>query len=413
MARVRVGDPDDARAARALLRDAGYVVTRGAGPADLLVVDEWAGENDPEVTHARATGTRVTVLAELVLARCRGPVVGVTGTAGKTSTCRALEAVLRACGRPVVISGTAPSANAWPDRSLAHGAAPDAVTIAELTSTHLCHMRHVRADVGVVTLIRPDHVELHGSVRAYVAAKRRLVSALGPADAVVLPCDDHETVRLAGECAAAPWWFGEDPAPDAPGAFLHAGGVTLCSGAGRERLDARAEGTALRAVLAAGAAALALGVAPAAAAAAMAAVRGVAHRMSRRPGPRGITIIDDSMAATPIKARAGVEQAGPGPLVCVVGGDDRPAGRPVHASAEEQAALRAALLAMRARARALVGFGPACDRVLDVVALDAREDGIGHALEAAVGLCPDGGTVLVAPMFPMRPEERALVAAPG
>ena len=408
--RVRIATSGpDARAAEAILREQGHVVVDDG--AHLLVVDEWTPETSPLVTAARESGIPVTVLAELLLERAHPPVVGVTGTAGKTSTCRALEQILRACGHPVAISTSARSGNAWPDHSLLDqlaGAGPGTVTVAELTSTHLCHMRHVHPDVAVVTTIRPDHVELHGSIGAYIAAKRRLVAELTDGDALVLPTDDPETLGALGPARGRRWGFGEVDGPR--GAFRVPGGILVRGDDDERECPSVLEGPPLRAALAASAAAMALGVSPEAVAGALGGVRAVAHRQASRPGPRGVTIVDDSMAATPLKVRAAVRRFGGPDLVLVLGGDDALAGDPVHASREEQALLVDALRAARAGSRAIVAFGPATRRILPHLEPDARADDIRSALDLAIDLCPDGGTVLVSPMFPLTPADRQVAA---
>lgn len=413
-ARVRIRDEADARAARQELSRRGLRECMDGEPYDLLVVDEWTAEGDPAVQEARRDGIPVTVLAEMVLEGARGPVVGVTGTAGKTSTCRALEWIMRRSGRPVAISSTARSANAWPDRSLAGGCGPGVVTIAELTSTHLCHMRSVHPDVAVVTTIRPDHVELHGSVEAYVAAKRRVADELTAGDVLVLPCDDPVTVTGIGQCPARPGWFGvlsqADP-PPGDGATARGPEVLLRWEGDTARCPAPATGTALRAALAAATAAMAVGVPPGQVARALEGIPVVPHRMRAAPGPRGITLVDDTMAATPLKALSALHAMAPGDLVLVVGGNDAPGGMSVHASPEEAAQLSRALREGRRRASALVAFGAAADRVQSLVRLDARVPDVGTALDAAIDACPDGGTVLVSPMFPMRPDEREVVGS--
>lgn len=408
-ARIATSGPD-ARAAEAILREQGFDIC-DAPDADLLVVDEWTPETAPIVEAARDVGLRVTVLAELLLHRAPGPVVGVTGTAGKTSTCRALEQILAACGVPVAISSTARSGNAWPDHSLVDqfvAARPGTVTVAELTSTHLCHMNDVHPDVAVVTMIRPDHVELHGSLEAYVAAKRRMVGELIESDAVILPTDDPGTLAALGPAPGRRWGFGATD--DGTGAFGVPGGIVLRDDDSECTCPTELDGPLLRAALAACAAAMALGVAPAEVAGAIRALGEVAHRQARRPGPRGITIVDDSMAATPLKVHAAVRRfAGPD-LVLVLGGDDALSGAPVHSSADEQALLRDSLVAARAATRAIVAFGPARARVRPHVEVDAEADDLAHALAAAIDLCPDGGTVLVSPMFPLTPADRELAA---
>lgn len=411
--RVRIATSGpDAHVARDILRARGHEVVDGVDdPVDLVVVDEWTAETDPTVLRARAAGCGVTVLAELILDDAPHPVVGVTGTAGKTSTCRALEHVLTACGVPVAISSTARSGNAWPDHSLAaqlDAPEPGTVTVAELTSTHLCHMSHVHPDVAVVTTIRPDHLELHGGIDAYVAAKRRLVAELTDDDAVVLPTDDPQAIALLGPVRGVRWGFGAEPGER--GAFAQGTAVQLRSDDAARGVDTTLTGPPLRAALAASAAALALGMHPDQVGDALAGLDPVAHRQVPRPGPRGITIVDDSMAATPMKVQAALERFAANPLVVVLGGDDALGGQPVHASPEESDLMARVLSMAHAEARAVVAFGPARARMVPFVTPSAEADDIAQALEVAIDLCPDGGTVLVSPMFPLTPEQREVAA---
>jgi len=410
-ARVATSGPD-AVIARDILRGRGCEVSDdGDDPVDVVVVDEWTAETDPVVVAARRGGSRVTVLAELILDGAPRPVVGVTGTAGKTSTCRALEHIVTACGVPVAISSTARSGNAWPDHSLAAhlGApAPGTVTVAELTSTHLCHMTHVHPDVAVVTSIRPDHLELHGGFDAYVGAKRRLVAELTDDDAVVLPADDAQTIGLLGPVRGVPWAFGAEVSGH--GAFARPPAVRLRAPGAECDVATALEGPPLRAALAACAAALALGLHPDRVGAAVTGLGPVSHRQAPRGGPRGITIVDDSMAATPFKVQAALQRFASAPLVVVLGGDDALGGQPVHASPEESDLMAQVLAMAQAEARAVVTFGPARARLEPHVVPTAGADDIAQALEMAIGLCPDGGTVLVSPMFPLTPAEREVAA---
>jgi UDP-N-acetylmuramoylalanine--D-glutamate ligase len=408
----------DADAASDLLRADGHEVAHGSEIADcdLIVVDEWTPETSSIVVDARRRGTPVTVLAELILDRARGPVVGITGTAGKTSTARALENLLAGAGVPHAISRTARSSNAWPDHSLVGATADGAVLIAELTSTHLCHMQRVHPDIAVVTLIRPDHAELHGGIDAYHAAKRRLVAEQGPSDSVVLPADDPDTLACLGPVAAATWWFGEAD-PGRRGAFAVDGELVLRDDRGEVRVRAALpRGPARRAGLAAAAAALALGVDPGLIARGIPAIPPVPHRMASHVSAGGVTVIDDSMAATPLKAMEGMgalahlDAHAP---VIIVGGDDALGGAAVHRAPEEETILEAAVRKARSAAEVLVAFGPATDRIRPHAAPDVECEDIHAALAAALASAGPGGVVLVSPMFPMRPDERMAVAGAG
>ncbi len=411
---VRVGEPRDAQAAECILVDRGYTVDRGESrPGDvLLVVDEWTPEHASHVERARALGVPVTVLAELVLQSLPRPVVAVTGTAGKTSTCRALAHLAREAGRTPAISGTARSGNAWPDHSLVDPPAGADLTIAELTSTHLCHMGKVAPDVAIVTCIRPDHVELHGDIAAYITAKQRLVAHLGPRDALVLPCDDPATRTAIGPTGGTRWWFGGSRyAAGRHGAFIDGDALLLRAPDDEVAGATHAVGTRARSLAAAAAGALALGIAARDVARAMGTVPTPPHRMDRRMTPSGIAIIDDTMAATPLKGAAALADAGPGDLVVVIGGDPAPGGVPVHADPAAQEALVSAVREARRRARVLVAFGPAAAAVAAIARPDYVVGDIDEAIDTGLRHATPGGSVLVTPMFPLPPDARERVLA--
>jgi UDP-N-acetylmuramoylalanine--D-glutamate ligase len=318
----------------------------------VLVVDEWTPEDAPHVLAARSAGARVTCLAELVLRRAAVPVVGITGTAGKTTACHRLAALLDAAGRPYAMARTARAANAWPDAAL-YEVAPQlrspAVIIAELTSTHLAWMS-TSPEIAVVTCLWPDHVELHGSVAAYVAAKRRIVEFQRPDDVALL----GPGVPFAGPGRNVP--FDGDPA-DAVAAELGVPVVDVPD--------------------------LAL-----------------PHRFRDVAGPPGVRAVDDSMAATPTKAARGVERlaaqlGGLERVVLLAGGDDHG----VHRAPEEETALREACAGVRG-AR-VVAFGAAAPRIVAKLPDAHVAADLEAAMTAAEALARPGDGILLAPMFPL------------
>jgi UDP-N-acetylmuramoylalanine--D-glutamate ligase len=400
---VCVGDAQNRAAVEAIVRQLGAYLTDG--PGDVHVADEWTAEHAPGVTAARARGARVTTLAELIIAGHDGPWVGVTGTAGKTSTCHALAHILRAAGRPVIISTTARSGNAWPDWSVAAATdAPGSVLIAELTSTHLCHMDSVLSpDVAVVTLLRPDHPDLHPSHRAYLDAKARLVPPVGAPGAIVLPSDDRETLAALPAGVVATCTFG-DGAVGTPGAHaVGQGRIRISDGhtsADVEEVPSTA--AAARAGLAGAAAAVALGVPASQVAAALTALPAAPHRQNLVGRFRGAWVVDDTLAATPRKTLAAVREFAHRNPVLVVGGN--PAAHPPGDLEETLAAV------VQARLR-VVTFGRMGDDVAQAVGAISTAPTVMGALATAATLAGDGGLVVVSPMFAMQPDERERVAA--
>jgi len=404
---IRIHSDDDRLAATTLLTESGVIMGIGPGTdAAVLVVDEWTPQHDPDVLAARARGCRVTTLADLVMARAEGPVVAVTGTAGKTSTCHALRALLIASGARVAMSDTARSSNAWPDHSLAGTPpGPDVVLIAELTSTHLCHMEMARpVDVAIITTLRPDHADLHPDHASYIESKLRILLGQGPSHAVVLPGDDPDTLDAIGPVAADVWTFG-GPDTGTKGAFRGPDGRCVL----RDSRGAVAEGVLpdappvlIRAILAAAAGALALGTTPESLAPHLAHLTPAPHRQRELGRYRDARVVDDTMAATPRKTRAAIEAFASQHPVVVIGGDDLP-----HDPAEVMAVLgRIGDLQLR-----VVTFGDAGERLGTDAHAASWAPTVMGALGTAATIAGKDGLVLVSPMFAMEPSERDRVAA--
>jgi UDP-N-acetylmuramoyl-L-alanyl-D-glutamate--2,6-diaminopimelate ligase len=151
------------------------------------------------------------VSTRLAAARARLRTVGVTGTNGKTTTTSMVAAIVAAAGEP---SARVTTVGAWVDdesitgANLAHeflvtverAAVRGVRTIAvEMTSKALAAglARTWPPDVGVFTNLTRDHLDIHGSPEAYLAAKAQLVIALAPGGAAVLNGDDPAATLLA------------------------------------------------------------------------------------------------------------------------------------------------------------------------------------------------------------------------
>lgn len=412
----------DAAAVERLAREAGATVRRLAplsvphAGTDVLMVDEWTAQDAPAVRAARAAGIRVSVLAELLLQRAAVPTLAITGTAGKSTTARLAAIALRAAGEHVTITPHGRADNAWPNAELVDETPTTGWFVAELTSTHLCHMDDwTGPTVGVVTNLWPDHLELHAGLAGYVAAKRRLVTRTH--GTVVLNRDDPGSWALRDHVTAARLTAFAVDAPiddglrvDGDDLAVVRGGVAHAVAPWRPPPWAHPS-----AALAACAAAVACGVDASLAAVAIAAAPGLAHRLAPVTSVAGIAIIDDSLAATPAKAMAALARMPPGRTVVVMGGHAAMGGVAVHASTVEHAALQDACTAARDMARTVVLFGEAADRLAPLLAgAPLRRGGdIGEAIAIALGAARPGDVVVVCPAFPLSMDERRHVADPA
>ncbi|MFO0560542.1 MAG: UDP-N-acetylmuramoyl-L-alanyl-D-glutamate--2,6-diaminopimelate ligase [Polyangiales bacterium] len=142
-------------------------------------------------------------------------VLGVTGTNGKTTTTWLIEHVLERCGVKTGLLGTVahrfrdrswPALHTTPEsddlaRRMAAMRAAGAENLAMEVSSHalaLGRVEAVRFRVAAFTNLTQDHLDFHGSMDAYAAAKRRLFTDLGPA-ASVLNVDDATGSKWASE----------------------------------------------------------------------------------------------------------------------------------------------------------------------------------------------------------------------
>jgi UDP-N-acetylmuramoylalanine--D-glutamate ligase len=391
---------------------------------DVAYLDVWTPEVAARVLRLRAAGVRLSCLSELVLACSTVRTIGVTGTAGKTTTSSFLVQLLRLAGVRTLAADQGYAGQLWATGDLLAALGPDApsqygLAVLELTSSHLAFCA-ASPTVAVVTSFWPDHLELHGSLEAYRSAKERIVTGQRAGDRVVVNLDDPAAAGFAERTPAERWWFSSSQEIER-GAFLRAGTVVARTdqedvelGAAPDRIGGRH-----LAVLGAVAAALAADV-PARA------LQGALDDLVTPPfrarvvGRRGATLlVDDSMAATPAKAAATLRSFPDRSVVLVAGGESELGGLRLHATAVEQELLETSLDEVARAARLVVSFGPAARELAPrLVARDTPASAAG-SLDAAIGQAldrlstdPPPAALVVAPMFALTlPERERAVAA--
>lgn len=271
----------------------------------------------PYLARARASGAEVTSEIELFLEACTARVALVTGTQGKSTTSHIAASLLQSCGATVHLGGNIGRALIG---ELDRLEASDVVVL-EISSYQLEalpeNIAHLARNVAVVcvTNVLADHLERHGSLEAYEAAKRRVLDLAGPRAVRVLPADD-ERVR-AWDPGGEVRWFTLAGAAElciADGVFQDAGEPL-----GRV-LDVRLPGAFQRAnVLAALGLSRALGAPAAALAEALPEVRGLEHRLQELGSFGGHRVWDNGVSTTPDSTVSALAAVG-APLTLLCGG---------------------------------------------------------------------------------------------
>ena len=161
----------------------------------------------PHWTVAKAKAAGVEILGDIELfARAvamapehrRPRIVAITGTNGKSTTTALIGHVLDAAGRDVRVGGNiGVGVLSLPEM---HGGA---VYVLELSSYQLDLTASLKPDVSIVLNISPDHLERHGSMEGYLAAKRRVLLNQGKGDTAVIGVDDAYGQQICTEITAA------------------------------------------------------------------------------------------------------------------------------------------------------------------------------------------------------------------
>jgi len=174
----------------------------------LVVKSPGVPSEAPPVAAARAAGIPVISEIELGARLLPNPLVGVTGTNGKTTTTALLGAMLEAAGVSVEVAGNI----GRPLTSLVDRVADDAWVVCELSSFQLEDVETLRPRVAVLTNLEPDHLDRHGSFAAYAAAKLRVFELQSRDDVAVVP----RGFRAVPGGARRIEFAGDDPLPAEP-----------------------------------------------------------------------------------------------------------------------------------------------------------------------------------------------------
>lgn len=182
--------PDDL----ALMQELGFVQGDPAGSYDVVVAAPGVPIDHPDLLALRARGA--DVIGEVVLAarqRPTLPMVGITGTAGKGGTTVLVAHLLRACGVKALEGGNI-------DPPLLDVVDEAEVAVVELSSFQLERVPGLRLPVAVITNLGVDHLDRHGSIEMYHAAKLNITAGQRAGDVLVIPAglrvSTEATVRL-------------------------------------------------------------------------------------------------------------------------------------------------------------------------------------------------------------------------
>ena len=325
---------------------------------DAVVASPGVPQDHPLFQAAHLLGLPVTTETRLFAQRCPAPIVGITGSSGKTTTTTLTFDMLEASGVRTWLGGNigAPLLGRQDDMT------PDDRVVVELSSFQLLYwqgstaaaapadavpwhdLRGLSPHIAAVLNITPNHLDRHPSMSHYAAAKANILAYQGSSDVAVLSHDDDVTGAWAAqsrvaieagpgqaavsfELAGQLLTFGLATAPAGNGAWCDKDWVWWRWQDKTERILPRKEFQLrgqhnLANLLAACCLAGAAGAYPEAMRQAAASFRGVEHRLEVVRKLGGVLWINDSIATSPERALAALHSFDE-PLILLAGGRDK------------------------------------------------------------------------------------------
>ncbi|TYA12997.1 UDP-N-acetylmuramoyl-L-alanine--D-glutamate ligase [Paenibacillus faecis] len=376
---------------------------------DLVVKNPGIPYSAPPVAKAEKLGIEVVTEVEVAYHLTEVPIIGITGSNGKTTTTTWIGKMLESAGLHPIIAGNIGT----PLCAAAEEARPENRLVVELSSFQLKGTREFRPAVAVLLNVAKTHLDYHGTMEDYVASKAKLFANQTDSDTAVLNWDDPVCRELVPYIKAKLLPFSMAEELRTAGVYVQPSFIPGVqdnltrhivyrdeAGAEHRILDIAEIGLAGRFnignALAAVAASLTAGAAPEALVEPLRSFRGVEHRLEFVEVKSGVAYYNNSKA-TNSKATVTALGALDRPIVLIAGGLDR---------GSDYMEL---LPAFKEKVKAVVAIGQTKEKIgrvaelaglSDIVLVDtgtSAADTLREAIKAAAGLAADGDVVLLSP----------------
>ncbi|MFI5251553.1 MAG: UDP-N-acetylmuramoyl-L-alanine--D-glutamate ligase [Bacteroidota bacterium] len=359
--------------------------------ADLIVISPGVPSNTPAVREAEKNGKRIVSELEIASWFCNSPIIGITGTNGKTTTTSLIGRLLHDAKRKHVVAGNIGNAFS--------GVIPEmdteTIAVLEVSSFQLDYIESFHPKVSVFLNLTPDHLDRYnGLVENYIAAKCRIFENQSMNDYLIYNYDDddvRENVRRMASLHVRTLGFGIDQ-QFKEGAFVEDNKlVTLIGGKRSEIIDTEAISIKgihnLYNAMASALTAQVMGVQVPSIRATLNNFKAPPHRLEFVREYKGVKYINDSKA-TNVSSVWYALQAYSEPIILLLGGRDK---------GNDYSKLYDLV---RKKVKAVVAIGESANIVVDEFkdkTKVVRVQSMNEAVDAASSLAAPGDIVMLSP----------------
>ncbi|MGI5828271.1 MAG: UDP-N-acetylmuramoyl-L-alanine--D-glutamate ligase [Patescibacteria group bacterium] len=274
--------------------------------ADIVLVnqDVWNKAPDsPYIRLAQELGKQLETETGLFFQLCQCPIIGVTGTRGKTTTATMIAQMLETSGKKVVLGGNIPQSENLEMLPLTHSAD---YAVLELSNfqLHGLYFKKISPHIAVITSISPDHLISYQSMEAYIEDKKNIYKYQSKSDILVLKDSDIWSKKFASEAKASVHYFSAKTLPEQ-------WKLKVSGQHNRENLGAAYTVGKI------------IGLEQDVIRQALTAFKGVAYRLEKIKTYRGIDFINDTTASTPTAASIALKAFPANRIVWIAGGNTK------------------------------------------------------------------------------------------
>lgn len=277
------------------------------------------------VQLAQRQGIPVEMDSSLFFALCKVPIIGVTGSKGKTTTASLIAHLLEHAEKRVVRVGISRMGVLGMLDQIGEGS----IVVFELSSWRLSALAHLKRSpyIAVVTNIYPDHLNYYKSMAAYIDDKKNIFRFQKASDVLITDFDNTVTREFAQDALGSVLFGSTRQLIDGDGAWL-ADETLFVSEQGKESILLPAAEVPLQGthnisnVLLASLAALSFGLSLKDVRSGIKSFTGVPHRLEKVAEKKGVTYYNDTTATIPDAAILALRSFSE-PVVLIAGGSDK------------------------------------------------------------------------------------------
>lgn len=180
--------------------------------ADLILRNADVPKDSEFLKIAKDAGVEIEMDESLFAKYCPCPIIGITGTRGKTTTTTLIAEILKLTGKKVYLAGNIQGSATLP---LIDKITKDDLVVLELSSWQLQGFGadKISPHIAVVTNIYPDHLNRYKDMEEYIADKKNIYEFQKKSDHLILNGKNAETKKMGQEARSSVYWFEADDIP--------------------------------------------------------------------------------------------------------------------------------------------------------------------------------------------------------